>query len=500
MGLKFQSTSARWIVGIFAFAIIGSFALTVNGVNNSGFFSSPDSVASVDGTPVRLREYQMAVQQQAQFYSQMMGGKELTNKQLEQFGVKKAALNRLVQTKLMLNLANKINLEIGSQELKKEIKELPYFKTGESFDVSKYRQLLAANGFTPSDFEKITSDDVKIRKMSALLSSLGTSTQFAEDIAKFKAETTTINATEIEKRKLFKYLPVSSKEIASYLKEEKNMKKAESLHKQRRNVYEKPEEVKAKHILLKTNPKNEKEVLAKAKLLKKQLKPSNFARLANKNTEDPSGKGKGGDLGWFSRGRMVKEFENTAFSMKPGTISEPVKTQFGYHIIYVERKKKAQSTSFASAKNELAKELIQKTKAKDLDQLFNKIISDLKQAYTSKNLKTVNRLAKKYELKTIKNQKVNLYEFNPAGITLSQEEANQAFKKEEKVQVLKNANQTVVLNIAEKASAQEIAEAIKKNQDSEKTSLSQKMSRNVTEDILKSLQEKAKITTNEALL
>jgi peptidyl-prolyl cis-trans isomerase C len=86
-------------------------------------------------------------------------------------------------------------------------------------------------------------------------------------------------------------------------------------------------EVRASHILVKTE--------GEAQNILNQIKTgSDFAELAKAHSECPS-KRKGGDLGYFSRGQMVKEFEEAAFGMQRGQVSEPVQTQFGYHIIKV---------------------------------------------------------------------------------------------------------------------------------------------------------------------
>ena len=87
-----------------------------------------------------------------------------------------------------------------------------------------------------------------------------------------------------------------------------------------------PERVRASHILVNT----EEEAEAVINELKNG---SDFATLAREKSIDPSAKANGGDLGYFSKGVMIPEFENTAFNMKIGDISEPVKTQFGYHVI-----------------------------------------------------------------------------------------------------------------------------------------------------------------------
>jgi peptidyl-prolyl cis-trans isomerase C len=88
-----------------------------------------------------------------------------------------------------------------------------------------------------------------------------------------------------------------------------------------------PNEVRASHILVK--------IEAEACNILDQIKTgSDFAELAKAHSECPS-KRKGGDLGYFSKGQMVKEFEEAAFGMQRGQVSEPVQTQFGYHIIKV---------------------------------------------------------------------------------------------------------------------------------------------------------------------
>lgn len=91
-------------------------------------------------------------------------------------------------------------------------------------------------------------------------------------------------------------------------------------------------EVRASHILVKTlDEAND--------ILNKINSGQKFEKMAKKHSDCPSGKRAGGDLGYFTRGRMVREFENAAFSMEIGQISAPVKTQFGYHIIRVTDKR-----------------------------------------------------------------------------------------------------------------------------------------------------------------
>ncbi|MBM3274354.1 MAG: peptidylprolyl isomerase [Candidatus Sericytochromatia bacterium] len=110
--------------------------------------------------------------------------------------------------------------------------------------------------------------------------------------------------------------------------------------------FEQAEEVKASHILLKTE--------AEAKDVHAKIKGGgDFAQLAREKSEDSGSKPQGGDLGYFGKGRMVKEFEDAAFGLGVGEVSRPVKSQFGYHVIKVVDRKKARTRPFEEVKGEL---------------------------------------------------------------------------------------------------------------------------------------------------
>jgi peptidyl-prolyl cis-trans isomerase D len=169
--------------------------------------------------------------------------------------------------------------------------------------------------------------------------------------------------------------------------------------------FKEPEKVKARHILLKIDqPKKEAEIKKKAmEIYKKAKEGADFAKLASQHSQDPKTKEKGGDLGYFPRGVMVKEFEDVAFGLKPGEISEPIKTQFGFHIIKVEDKKEEGIKDFDSAKPEITKILTEQAafeKAYEEAMRFVDGISpnmDLGQYAASKGLKliTTNLISRK---------------------------------------------------------------------------------------------------------
>lgn len=120
-----------------------------------------------------------------------------------------------------------------------------------------------------------------------------------------------------------------------------------------------PEQVHARHILIRADanaPAADKQK-AKAKaeeLLARAKKGEDFAKLASENSDDPGSKANGGDLSWFSRGQMVEPFEKAAFSLQPNQISPVVETQFGYHVIQVLEKKAETTVPFEEAKDRIS--------------------------------------------------------------------------------------------------------------------------------------------------
>lgn len=129
-----------------------------------------------------------------------------------------------------------------------------------------------------------------------------------------------------------------------------------------REKFQIEEQVRVSHILVKTDSRSDEEGLALAASLRERVrKGEDFAELAKAHSEDPSAQKNAGDLGFFRRGQMVAPFEEAAFAMRePGAISEPVKTQFGYHLIRFQERREARQRSFEEVKEEIITGLRQK--------------------------------------------------------------------------------------------------------------------------------------------
>jgi peptidyl-prolyl cis-trans isomerase C len=134
-----------------------------------------------------------------------------------------------------------------------------------------------------------------------------------------------------------------------------------------------PEEVHARHILIRAKADDEKaseEAKKKIEAIIAKLKGGeDFAKLAKEVTEDPSGKANGGDLGYFTKDQMVPEFSKVAFELNKGGISGPVKTQFGWHVLMVEDKRVKPPPTFEAVKDQLVNFVQRKAQADMIQKL-----------------------------------------------------------------------------------------------------------------------------------
>jgi len=162
------------------------------------------------------------------------------------------------------------------------------------------------------------------------------SKQFKDEYKKVQERVKKELAVQLWQKKQMDKVKVSNRELKKYFdKNKEEFKERESVH--------------ARHILVKTEAEAKK-IAKELNSLKGQKLKARFIELAKSKSTGPSGP-KGGDLGYFSQGQMVPEFNNKVFAMKVGNVSEPVKTQFGYHIIYLQDKKAAKNLAFTEVKS-----------------------------------------------------------------------------------------------------------------------------------------------------
>ena len=156
-------------------------------------------------------------------------------------------------------------------EIKAEIKNLPYFKTNDQFDINRYKSLLAANRLTPNEFEKDIKTQVQGRKASKLLQTFPISNTYAKELQSFENNKFNMNLATLNKESFRKFINIKGSEVTTFLNDKTNLERVTSLFNERKSTLGKPQQVEASHILLKTDGKNDKEIAKKNPGHKKKI-------------------------------------------------------------------------------------------------------------------------------------------------------------------------------------------------------------------------------------
>ncbi len=485
-----QKVSYYLVLGLVSVIILGFLFTGYDGAPGSVTGNS-NTIGSVDGIPVKVREWQSIYNQQLQFYSQFSGGKPLTRKQIETFGVEKRVRDIIVNQKLLIKLADDLGVHSSEKELAKEIKDLPYFKTNEKFDVERYRTLLRANGITTAEFEEETSNNLRIRGINTSITSYPISNSYAEEIFTLKNNGVEAHVVHFRNSNLKKYLKVSQKEINEFLKDESNKKTIENLYNKEISKYTKGAERKARHILIKTTDKrDEKAAKAEIEKIAKETTADNFSEMAKKYSEDSS-KNKGGDLGWFGKGRMVKPFEDMTFSLKKGEVSKPIQSRFGYHIIKLDDLREGEITPFKNVQNQLTREHLQNSNTEEkTNKLAKEIISDVKEALSKNKIKEVEKIQKKYGLTFLKNTKIDQYNLKAGSIDVDLSTFNDISSK--KIATVEKATEQLIAKKVKAFTTNDLKDKDDKLK-TEAMNISRNLGGQINEKILKQMEENASI-------
>lgn len=335
-----------------------------------------------DRVQMMERQYQMKIDQVPQ--SQRA---ELT-KQL-----RNRALEDLIQFEALVQAAKARGVRVSDEEVRDSILEITSFQEEGRFKREFYDRFLESRGWTAAVFEEKIRKDLTLRKIqNTFQAALKTSQD--EKAKENWIENTKLNLefVTLSEDTMKSKVNITQAEATSWLSQAENEKAVQSEFDSNPQAFSKPEEVRARHILVsfdKSNPQSVQDAEKKAQEILEKSKKVDFAKLAKEYSEDPGSKEKGGDLGYFSRGRMVPEFEKAAFEQPVGQIGSPVKSDFGFHIIKVEDKKAAQQPQLSEVKIDLAKKLMLKTRVSDLLKQVSEKVSQGEEPEVRKTLKSL---------------------------------------------------------------------------------------------------------------
>ncbi|WP_319762900.1 SurA N-terminal domain-containing protein [Maridesulfovibrio sp.] len=414
-----RQSAQSWGIKI-AFGII--IAVFIFAFGAGGFNGNTDPViAYVNDQPVPTQEFMQVYRETAE--AMRAQNPNMDSEQFQSPEFKKAVFDQMVSQKLLDAAARKLGISVSNNELSYSIRQIPGFNDDNGkFDMDRYQAFLQSRHMSAATFEDDIRNSALIRKLQEYITlpvkPSETEARKLFDTASEKVQidyyyisgadfikNTKISEKEIEDfykanpdkftipaRSVIKYLSFTPEALA--INETVSPEEIKAYYDANKNDFQQESEVNARHILIAVDKDaSEKDVAAAEKKIKKILAKAksgqDFAKLAKKYSEGPSST-KGGELGWFSRGSMVKPFEEAAFALKKGEISEPVRTRFGWHLIKVEDVHEAGQKELDQVKDDISN-IIAEEKAADsitdkLDHAIDMLASGMKLDKISEDL------------------------------------------------------------------------------------------------------------------
>ena len=352
--------------------------------------AAPSEVlAEVEGEPITVGAFQRRYTAQVNAYRNAYGG-QINDQLIKQLGIDRQILNQLVDEEAMVAESRKQGITVSDVEIRERILALPGFQeNGKFVGEQRYRQILQFQNppMSTADFERSLRRALQIEKLRNALTGW-MSVGDAEVAAEFRKrnEKVKLDVVPVTAEAFKNQVAVTDAEIAARFEKSKELYRVgekrkikyallnvdqvrqtitvpeaevAAFYQQNLSQYQSPAQVRASHILFKTDGKDENAVKAKAEEVLKMAKApgADFAALARKFSEDESNASNGGDLDYFGRGRMVAEFEQAAFAMKNGETSDLVKTAFGFHIIRMVDNKPETTRPLAEVRSEIEDQL-----------------------------------------------------------------------------------------------------------------------------------------------
>jgi peptidyl-prolyl cis-trans isomerase D len=412
--MRYMRENTAFVLGVIVF-VVGAFIGTiflVYGLTSStggpGAIQEGSVVAVVDGEGIDYEEFVSVYNNQVEFYRQFYPGLGLSELE-ERFRVKEKALNSLIHSRLILAEAARMGIEVSDDELRRKIEGTAIFQEGGYFNPSKYRQVLAGSRLSPAEYEESQRAEIMIDRVRAVIVDAARVSEteawesFREERDKVRLSLLPlpietyegwVSATEEELREEFnadpeKYRRPERIRIAGLSLRASDFEKGLSpseeelrdYHAAYEERYQAPRQVKASHILFKVpegvSPEEEKKLRDRADFVRgKAAEEADFAALAKEFSQDASGP-EGGGLGYFGRGDMVPAFEEAAFALDVGEVSDVVRSEFGFHVIKVEDIREAGARPFEDVRAEVEKDFLADEKVRLVTERVEKVNEEL---------------------------------------------------------------------------------------------------------------------------
>lgn len=350
-----------------------------------------NSVATVNDEGIAFQDYQKEYDQTISTLRDQFGG-AIPSGLLDSLNIKQQVLNKLVQGALLRQGALETGLYVSDQELSNTIQQMEAFKSNGFFDAKWYEEVLASSRMSVSKFEKGLRYDLLSAKVLDHLSRFAVPSKSAlHDQFKNTYQTTKYDYVEFTADSFKDKVELSDEKLTSYFEENKINYQSEpktklnyllfsfaaadtiptpadtaiaQMYQSTLNQYAVPEKRSARHILFRLGDAADKNAEQKAQaenVLARIRAGEDFAEMAKEFSADGSAS-RGGDLGFFQRDQMVKPFADATFTMEEGAVSDIVETQFGYHIIKLEKIQPARIKPLEEVRDQIIAKLQQESK------------------------------------------------------------------------------------------------------------------------------------------
>ena len=373
--------------GAIVMAIVGLISLTfvLWGVESYISDAKRVIVAKVDGDDIPIEEFQKALQRFRRQAESMLG-EGFNAADWDKPEVKTRALDELINDRVLSRLVNDARVRVTNQQLAQQLLQIPAFQDEKGFSRALYEQRVTAMGFSQLGFEQqLRSDMAKSQLRNGVAASEFVTREEAEKLAALRKQKRDIGYAVIPAAEIEKQLTVTDAETSSYYEAHKedyrtlekasvefleisaaelaakveiNDDKLHQYYDANPAAYTLTEERNANHILLQLPPDADAAATTAAEaktqdVLKRAQAGEDFEKLVKELSDDVGSKAEGGSTGFFARGAMAPEFEEAAFKLKPGEVSQPVRTKFGWHIIKLKDIKAGGLQAFDKVKTEV---------------------------------------------------------------------------------------------------------------------------------------------------
>lgn len=397
----------HWVLWIVIAAFIGIEFGVFGNLNN---VDMAGNAATVGDAAVSMGEFEQAYRNLENRYREMLGD-QWSTEMAEQLGVARQALDQAVNSKVIMMEAERLGLRVTDEEVREQILEFPVFREADGSFVGPdvYDRILRQNGFTSDSFEAGVREDLLIQKMSQILQqNVFVSDAEVEEAYRRQVERARIRYIQMPPSRFTEQARASREELADYLashpdefrlpeqreaayllinrnllRDQVEVPEAEVRAQYEADVesYRREEQVRARHILLRTGERSPEEARAELEAVRERIAGGeDFAAVAREVSEDPASAQRGGDLGFFSRGQMVPQFEEAAFDAAEGELVGPVETPFGLHLLQVTDRRAAGQQPFEEVRDQIRAELAEERTQGLAEQRADEIASELRSA------------------------------------------------------------------------------------------------------------------------